>query len=287
MFSKKSLSVKFALGVGAFGEDGNNSLTIDGGRMQAVIAKTGGLSNAQMQMRIWGMCLEDMTKLTVLNKLAFGQERDNSVIVSASDSGVVFSGTIKEAWVDPSIPDLGFTLNAFSGGFNSIRPVAPLSVKGVVSIDNLFSGIAMQMVPTHSFINSGVVGSLENPYIPGTLVQQAQALARAFNCNMSIDEGIIAIWPDGAARGESIVEVSANTGLMGSPKFTQNGIMFEVYYNPALTFGQKVRMKSEITAANGDWVVAAVSHELDAEVQGGAWRTTVECGLFGYSKPIL
>lgn len=288
----RKINLSFSLGEGSFGEGGTDTVNITGLRTSTTITKAGGASMSTLDLRVWGMPLDTMQKLTVLNKLAYEQERFNSVTVTAGDDetgmGVVFTGTIKEAWADGgNPPDIAFICSAFSGGLDAVRPVAPTSFNGPVSVDVLLSSVGAQMVPPRTLENSGVQTILESPYLPGTLRDQALAVQRAARCNIFIDDQVIAIWPLGETRGGLTLALSPESGLVGYPQFTQNGIALTTLFTPSLTFGQRIDVTSGLAAANGSWTVAAVQHTLDAELPGGQWFTRVECGLLGHPAPII
>lgn len=288
----RKINLSFTLGQGSFGQDGSDTVEVTGLRTSCSITKAGGASMSTLELRVWGMPLDAMQKLTVLNKLAYEQERSNSVTVTAGDDesgmGIVFTGTIKEAWADASNPpEVAFIVSAFSGGLDAVRPVAPTSYNGPVAVDVIMSSIAAQMVPPRTLENSGVQTVLESPYLPGTLRDQALAVARAARCNMLIDEQVLAIWPLGETREGLTLSLSPSTGLVGYPQFTQNGIALTTLFTPSLTFGQRIEVSCPLAAANGSWTVAAVQHNLDAELPGGQWFTRIECGLLGHPAPII
>jgi hypothetical protein len=297
--AKRKIDLAFQLGTGSFGEDGSDTVDITGLRTSVQITETGGVQMAELQLRVWGMPLDTMQKLTVLNKLAYEQERNNTVIVKAGDdqtgTAVVFAGTIKEAWADASnAPDVEFIVSAFSGLLAAVKPVAPTSFKGPVDADVLFASLARQVTDgaqqtPYGLENSGVTAVLESPYLPGTVIEQMRAAGRAAGCEVVIDNDkrVVAIWPYGKTRRGSVLDVSPETGLVGYPQFTQNGIAFTMLYTPTLAFGQTIKMTSALGAANGQWVVNAVQHSLDAETPGGQWFTRVECYLLGYTAPII
>jgi len=290
-FVERQLRASFTLGEGSFGDSGQNTVTVDGLRMSARIRLNGGVGMSQLDLRIWGMPLDVVRQLTVLNKLAFEQERNNTITLFAGDKGstlsAVFSGTIKEAWADASSPpELLFIVSAFTGGLDIVKPVPPTSYRGTVDISTILSGIGQLMTPPRALENSGVVHAFENIYLPGTPVQQIRAVCQAARCNCVMDEQVIAIWPAGQTRGEQVLDVSAETGLIGYPQFTQNGLAFRMIYNPNLLFGQQVNVTSTLSAATGSWAIISVGHDLDSLVYGGEWSTAVECGLYGHATPI-
>lgn len=288
----RKINLSFSLGEGSFGQSGADTLEITGLRTSCTITKAGGASMSTLDLRVWGMPLDTMQKLTVLNKLAYEQERSNSVTVTAGDDergmGVVFTGTIKEAWADASNPpDVAFIVSAFTGGLDAVKPVQATSYNGPVAVDVVMASIAAQMTPPRTLENSGVQTMLDSPYLPGTLRDQALAVARAARCNMLIDEQVLAIWPLGSTRDGLTLDLSPASGLVGYPQFTQNGIALTTLFTPSLTFGQRIDVTCPLAAANGSWTVAAVQHNLDAELPGGQWFTRIECGLLGHPAPII
>lgn len=292
-FVKREINLAFVLGEGSFGEGDSNAVEITGLRTSAQITRAGGVSMSSLNLRVWGMPLDVMQKLSVLNILALQQYRRNVVTVTAGDAengyGVVFSGEIKEAWVDAeNSPDVCFTLTAFEGMTDKVRPVAPNSFKGAASVDVLMSSIARQMQPPRTFENNGVDVTLENVYLPGTLDEQMRKIADAASCVVYLDSSTLAIWPTGGARGGAIIELSAENGLVSYPQFAQTGVSLTVLYTPSLSYGQKIRLRSTLgSPANGDWIVANVTHNLDAETPGGQWFTYVECGRDGFPTPVI
>lgn len=290
----RALRVVFSLGEGAFGESGMNTVEVKGYRISASISAVGGVQTNTLELTIKGLPLDLMHKLTVLNKLALPQERNNYVAVFADDA-LAFNGGIFEAWVDAgNPPDVAFHLTAQAGLQASSRPVKATSFSGPVSADTFFATMARLITdgPTltpYGLENAGVTGVLENPYYPGTALAQIQAAARALRCEaiLDTDRQLLVIWPYGKSREGQQLLVSAETGLVGYPQFSQAGISFTMLYNPAIGFGQRITMKSVLEAANGSWVVKALQHDLSCEEPGGPWFTRVECQLLGADAPVL
>lgn len=285
-FAKRIINLQFTLGQGDFGTAGQDTVTLEGLRCSVEIAQAGGASQAQLDLRVWGMKLEQMNKLTVLNKLAYDDVSQNTVTVMAGDSesgvAVCFRGIIQEAWVDGRQPaEMVFQVVAFAGLYERTKPVSATSYNGSVDVALVVSGIASQM--GMSFENSGVTGQIANPYLPGDLGMQLERICAAADCEYTIDEieQIVAIWPKGKARDGESVLISPDTGLIGYPAFTQNGIQLTTLYNPSLVFRRRVNIESAITPATGSWSIATVTHVLESEMPGGAWETSIECGYLG------
>lgn len=292
-FASRRIDLTFALGKGSFGNDGSDTVTVSGLRVQASISKAGGVSMSEAEVRAYGLTLDQMNKLTLLNKLRQYDTKRNSITIAAGDEtgvSVCFVGNIVEAWADMhSSPEASMYIRASSGYVDLLKPAAPTSYNGSVDAATILSGLALQMTPPLTLENNGVSVQLASPYLPGTILDQIRAVARmgGFNCVIDDVESRLAIWPDGGVRGGLDTVVSPSTGMVGYPLYTQNGIQLVTLYNPSLTFGTKVRVESQLTPASGGWSVASVTHDLESVTPGGKWFTRVECGLIGQEVPIV
>jgi len=288
-FTRRRIDLKFTLGAGSFGE-GGNSVEITGLRCSANIVKAGGAALSSLSLTVWGMTLDQMNKLTVLNVLQYTEAGPNTVTVSAGDDtgvSVAFQGNITESWADlHAAPDASFHVAAFNGVLDATKPADATSYRGDVDVATILSQIAGQMDPPRTFENSGVSVQLRDPYLPGTLLDQAKAAATAANIYMLLDDEVLAIWPKDGTRNLDVATLSPETGLVGYPAFSQNNINVRSLYNPTVAIGGKVKVKSSLEQANGQFVVAKVTHSLDSEMPGGQWFTDLECGLPGQDAPV-
>lgn len=283
-FLERRIRLTFLLGQGAFGNGGYNQTTLEGLRVAATVTKQGGVSMSQLQMRVFGMPLTDMNRLSTLGK-PLVEGRNNKVRVEAGDDATgyatVFIGTISEAWVDlTDQTNAAFIVTAHSGLLDALKPAPPASYRGPTSVSVIMASLAQEM--GYQFEDGGVQVTLANPYFPGTPRMQVEQAAAAANINWVIDDETLAIWPKGQARGGVVPLLNASTGLVGYPAHTQNGIALQVLFTPSITFGGRVQVDSDLTPANGTWTVFSVTHDLESETPGGKWFTRLECSVLGF-----
>lgn len=284
-YSKRRIDLTFQLGKGSFGEGGFDTLSISGLRTSARITKAGGASMALLSMRVYGMRLSDMNKLSTLGKpLTAG--RNNVVTVQAgSDTdgmATAFQGTISAAWSNmQDAPNSAMEIQAHTGLIAALKPVQPSSFKGAADVGLIMSGLAK--LAGFDFENNGVSVQLANPYFSGSARQQIEACARAANINWIIDDNKLAIWPKGGSRGGLVPLISKDTGMVGYPAQTDNGIAITTLYNPQVAFGSKINVQSSITPANGIWAIFSLAHDLEAEVPNGKWFTSMQCQVLGHT----
>lgn len=302
-FVRRRIDLTFRLGQGAFGEEGFDTIEFKGLRAQVEIHVAGGVSMATCDLRVYGMGIDAMNKLTVLRSSRTASRR-NGLVVSVGDdaTGVAaaFTGDIVEAWVDMhGAPEVVFVVSAMSGFGAAMKSVPPTTHRGSVDAATVVAGIAAQMSPVGAvadsegnivkglnFQNDGVSVQISNPYLPGTALDQLQSIARAGDFKYLIDNDTLIIWPKNGVRKGLIPLISAATGMVGYPSYTQDGIELTTLYNPSIYFGGIVEVDTELEPAKGRWQVFNVIHELDAEVPGGRWFTYIHCNIFGTEASI-
>lgn len=284
-FSRRHIDLEFRLGEGAFGDGGHNTVKVSGLRVSANISKAGGVSMTSLQLRVYGLPLSVMNQLSTLGKpLVAGRKNTITVEAGSDDTGqsVCFIGTIFQAWADlTSSPDGVFLVEAHTGLLDALRPLPPTSINGSADAATVISGLAQQM--GYTFENSGVSVQLSYPYFSGTGRDQAYACAQAANIDILIDGTTLAIWPKTGSRKGASVLLSKDTGLVGYPTWTANGLVLTSLFNPNITFGGNVEIKSIITPACGTWTVFKVDHDLESEVPGGKWFTRLEATVLGHT----
>jgi hypothetical protein len=286
-FTHKQIAVSFELGEGSFGESGSDAIKLSGPlRAAAEITATGGPAYSTCHLAIYGMTLSHMNKLSTLG-MRVAIMRKNVLTVEAGDVGgglsVAYRGQIIDAWGDFNAqPEVAFYVNAGAGALAALKPIPVTTYNGLADVATIMKGLASQA--GLGFTNDGVASHLIDPYFPGTIREQMRRCAEAAGINWDDSDGkTLAIWPSGGFRGGDIPIISADTGMIGYPSFTQSGIELTTLYNPSINFGQRIKVKSSLTAANGTWYIQGITHSLQSEMPGGEWNSrivAVEPGLF-------
>ena len=293
-FAKRLMNVSIDLGKGPHGADGSTNITFYQPRVLARIERTGMPGYSTASMRLFGLSLDHMNAISRLGKPKT-YERNNKVTLLAGDSesgvGIVFTGTIQEAWTDfNAAPDVAVDISAVSGTIDATKPVPPTSYAGAVDAATVLSGLAILM--GYGFINHGVSVILSNPYYPGTARDQANRCIDAADIYAVIDDQshTLEIWPKDGSRAQpgngEIPSISPATGMVGYPGYTEGGIILRTLYNPALRFGGQVQVSSSLPPGNGTWIICRLSHQLESEQPGGAWFSDLEAYRLG-DPPII
>lgn len=277
-FARKQISLTISLGTGQFGDTGANTVTLTGLRIRAEIQQFGGDAQPQVQLLVYGLPASMINQLTTIGPINSAVMYQNSVLIAAGDEGsaltTIYNGTIWQSWGDfNQTPDSALNIAAVGGLAASLRPVNASSFPGSADVGTIMQQLAF--LADVDFVNHGVSVQLSNPYFPGTALAQIRECAQAANINYTIDNGVLQIWPKGGARNTSIPTISPQTGMVGYPAFSSNGLMLTTVFNPSVVIGGVIQVQSSVTAATGKWIVTQISHSLESEMPDGQWFTHI------------
>lgn len=263
-------------------------------RGRCTVVKQGGQGMSSVQLAIYGMNLSDMNQLSTLGmKVQLVQK--STVTVKAADfnlgSGrpIQFYTVVNNATVFVAYADIGgssqvpFRVVAHSGGYEAVQNIPPTSFSGPFEVAQAAKLIAD--AAGLNFEDNGVKVTLRNRTYPGTVRQQAMQLCKEANVSWVIDDSTFAIWPKNGSRNLGPFEVSADTGMVGYPSFTDAGVFVKSVYNPLVRYGSKIRVNSIIQPANKEWVISTLQHDLDTGVPGGQWFTGMTAFDAAFGRP--
>lgn len=275
-FSKKRIDVEFELANGQF-EGGGNTYTATGLRTSVSVDVVGGNQVNNLRLAIFGLPLQVMNQLSNVGP-RFLQAQKNRITVMAGDDTtgmqIVFKGDIFSAMVDATaMPHAAFLVEAITGYFGKIESANPTSIRGSAQVSGMMEQIANGL--GMAFEGNGVTKRLSNPYYYGSLVRQAQQIARDAGILWIMDRGTLAITNPGEPRKGDTPLISAGTGMISYPLFNQQFIILKSYFNPAVQFMGSIEVKSDITPANGRWTVKKLSYQLESEMPKGRWHMDI------------
>lgn len=279
-FNKRRIDVIISLGKGRLGDGEGPDITLSGYRVSVNIPVHKASENIGLKLNIYGLNQEMMNRLTMIGPVMEERREKNLVTVFAWDDfnvrRVVYQGTLHTAWANyEKVADGVLEVDALVAAGEEVKPVSPRSFSGGPRVQMIVSDIAASM--GYCFENHGVDCILANPYLPGTDMDQLRSCAQAARINFTIDRGVLSIWPSSGSRNGDPIAISADTGLIGYPKFASDGVHFKTLYNPDLAIGKRLQVISVIEAAHGEWTIVSLSHKLDAELPNGAWQSVAVC----------
>lgn len=282
-FTLKTIRTTITLGKGTFGGGGNSKI-IEGLATDVDITKPGLPEKNSASVSIANISLSDMEQMTFL---AFQplQSLKNLITIEAGEQGktlaTVFKGEITSAYADyGSVPDVEFKIEALSGGYAAQIGAKPISVKGNAKAADLIKQFAKEI--GYTFKNEGVAASVRNAVFNGSPIEKARSVADEVGAELLIDDDSMILMPYDKPRSGGAVLLTPETGLIGYPSFTSDGISFSCFFNPNLKQGGQVKIESIVPRASGYWKITKLSHRLTAyRTGGGSWYSSVDAAYIG------
>jgi len=278
-FTRKILRVDITMRAGDFGGHGNQK-SIQGLATRAKIEKTGPPDYSKAQVEICNLPYEDMEQLTTLAFKPMASAKNLIEILAGTeedDLSVAFRGEITAASADFSggIGDVWMKFDAIDGYYGAITAQGPSAIQGSQPASQFIEQQAKAM--GYGFRNLGVETSLLNAIFNGSPIEQARSAARQIGAELYLDDGVLTLSPVGGVQEEgNAVFLSAETGLLGYPKITNEGVELEALYNPAFKLGSFIELESVVPKCSGVWRIIKLSHELNAFCKdGGKWMSKI------------
>lgn len=272
-FIQRKVKIDFNINEDQF-SNGTNTLSVEGLRCIASINNINGYSQGELSLRIYGMPIADMNRLTNLGKL-YMASRNYQVTVSAGDdvSGLttIFTGTIYQARIIYDQPNVCLEVESTAAFFQKLTPGNPFSAKGSVKL----SDAVRSMLPNGYTLvdNQNVTAVINNPYYSDSGIQQIKQICADAGINCDIRNNTVYIWPAGGSIDNNPVSVSPENGLIAYPTYQPNGITIETEFNPNIVNGKKINLKSDAVGTTGEWIAVVVNHQVSSELPGGPWFT--------------
>jgi hypothetical protein len=289
-FTKKRIAVTFRISSGTVSSSRFNTVKFDGDLRASVhINYASGTTQPLLSMSLFGLAPSLGNQLSLLGASYRGsylEQVANYVIVQAGDDvngmSTVFSGTVRDALLEYSgQPDCSLFIQGQLGGLAAMRPAAPTSYKGPVTLISVLNAIAAKTnatIDAHGILNNIV---LVDPYFPGTPLDQITACAKQAGISITTtggDDGtqLVIHVSDGGSSAASTVNIGPSTGMIGYPTFSGGFIQLRTIFNPTLQVFQNINVTSSISPANGMYQIRTLQHHLEAETPGGQWASQIE-----------
>ena len=275
-FTKKQIRVGMALYKG----EQKRTLVYEGIETHVSIEKPGEPDQNKATVEMYNLTMDAMRDMTTLSFRPL-QTKKNLIVIFAGDEtngmSQCFAGEIDTAYADFSgAPTIKMHIEAAAGSYPNLKASAPIAVKGSQTAASLIEGFAKES--GYTFVNNGVTASVKNAVLNGSPVQKARTVANMVGCELIIDDNTMKIQPfdKGLDEGNAVL-MSKDSGMLGYPTFTSEGIKLRCLYNPDLQLGGMIEVDTVVPGAKGSWKITKLSHSLVANaVSPGDWFSEIE-----------
>ena len=276
-FKNKTIQVVMAMAEGVF-QNGANQITVEGLPTTVDIQKQGGDERPSCTVTIGNLNIDVVKQLTTLSFRPL-QRFKNQITVNAGEVGkqlqTIFIGDFENAYGEfQNAPTMNLMVKAISAQHGALMATPATSVDGTEQVAKLMEQWAVEAGCTLE--NKGVNASVKNVVYRGSPVDKAKTLARDVGIDLIIDDGKFIITPNGQAVDGNAVLIDPKHGLLGYPAFSNDGIEFNMIFDPNVKIGGLVKIESIVPRASGIWKVTKINTKLEAYIpNGGSWNSSV------------
>lgn len=172
---------------------------------------------------------------------------------------LVFSGDITNA-VGAQPPDITLTLKAATGDFAKGDIIAT-SQPGITPLSNIAARIAKDLGASLTF--EATPKQISNYSYTGSKIKQIEQLGAMGRVNAYLDDVALIIKDFNAPLEKRTRELNLETGMIGIPEFTEQGIKVKMLFDNQTVLGGGINVTSKLNpAANGLYTVFKLGFEL-------------------------
>lgn len=172
---------------------------------------------------------------------------------------LVFVGDITSA-VGGQPPDITITLKAATGDYAKGVVIAR-SQPAVAPLRNIAAQVAKDLGLALRF--EATAKQISNFSYTGSAVKQVEYLGAMGRVNAYIDDKTLIVKNFNTALARRVRELNLDTGMIGIPEFTEQGIKAKMLFDNQTTLGGGLRISSKLNpAANGLYTVFKMGFEL-------------------------
>jgi len=171
----------------------------------------------------------------------------------------VYSGNIVTSIVSQP-PDVKITLKCLTGNFFKNTIIANAQ-GGLVSFQQASESVASQLGLALKFQANDK--NLSNYSYSGSALQQVDNLGQVGGVNAYVDDNSLIVKNAFVPLTGTLRILSADSGMVGIPEFTEQGIKVKFLLDNKTTLGGALRIESKMyPAANGDYVIYKLGFDI-------------------------
>lgn len=172
---------------------------------------------------------------------------------------LVFQGDITNA-TGGQPPDISLTLKAATGDYAKGNVIAQ-SMPGTAPLQNIASRVAQDLGLGLNF--QAKAKQIANYTFTGAAIKQVEQLGAMGRVNAFVDDASLVVKEWNQPLQGRVREVNLDTGMIGIPEFTDQGIKVKILFDNQVVLGGGINVTSKLNpAANGLYTIYKLGFEL-------------------------
>lgn len=255
-------------------------------RMRIMVRQSGQqFGNAKVE--VFGVPLASMNQIARLWGEALTPQGTDTLTINVWNGMSFvpfFQGVIAWSAVDASgMPNVKLSIEANSAFGLMITPASPYANAGPVLLKDVLTTLGTLGGFTIDYSTSAPNYSLTDVRLVGTPMEQLAAVMNYFpDLTWTTVLQRVKVRQKDAPYSSEAINIAPETGLVGYPVYSTSGLQFDTLFNPLIYPGAALNIKTQFDfVTRTTWIAAVLAHELDVNVPGGKWMTSVAAQNFG------
>ena len=245
---------------------GNKLKTYKNISFYATGTKFSNVNQGQAEVKILNLNRDERERLmTECSPFNTNPARKSVIIeagVESTGTSVLYQGDIFRVSVSGK-PDVALTLRCLTGNYNKNSVVAQTFDKST-DITEIAKSVAEANGLDLSF--EGIKKKIGSVIFNGTAFDQLKGLDKLTDDDVYVDDKTLVIKEKSKPRvGSTLKILNKGTGMIGVPESTENGLRVTMLYDPGVSVGSRIRLKSELSPIlDGDYVVFKLDFDISS-----------------------
>lgn len=219
---------------------------------------------------------------THINQLLSKEFKKTVLSVGYNELRVIYAGDIATSRIYRDGVDFIMSLECSDGFTDYTKARSAITLKSGATDSQIVAEVQKTMPNTQS----GTIDFNNNRQLPRgkVLCGDSRAIltkiARNNNADWSIQNGELVFLPKDKVLNDEIIVLSQESGMVGMPEHTDDGLVVQCLLNPALQIGGLIQVKSILNHFDGEYKIVSLHHSGDNYEGDWLSKLTVVGGKF-------
>lgn len=252
-----------------------------------IAVRQGGSQFGNAKVEIFGVPLPTMNQIARLWLESLTPQNTDALAVDVWDGRdfvPFFQGVITWSAADASgMPAVKLVIEANAAMALMNMSASPYANAGPVLLADALESIAAQGDFSVDYSTLAPPYQLTDVRVTGSPMEQISAIMRGYpSLTWFVNLQRLVVRLANAPFSADPVRIAVDTGLMAPPVYSTSGLQFNTLFHPRLRPGAALDVRTIFDFVNRTkWVAAVLAHQLDANVPGGQWTTSIAANSFG------
>ena len=249
--------------------------------------RQGGKQFGNAHIEIFGVPLATMNNIARLWLESLTPQNTDTVEIDIWQNNQYvpfFQGVITWSAVNGAgMPAVSLVIEANASFALMNATASPYANAGPVALSDALTAIAAPQGFSLDYSESAPQYQLTDVRVTGSPMEQIAALMNHFgNLTWFVNLQRIVVRTAGAPFSADSIRIAADNGMQRLPIYSSSGLQLDTLFNPQLRPGVACDIETSLDFVNRTvWVAAVLAHQLEPNLPGGQWTTSLACNSYG------